>query len=47
MTREIRVSDATYEKILECHKILKNSSLNITLVDLAFFFLKENKEAKK
>jgi len=41
---KISVSRATYEKVLECHKILKNSSLNITIVDLALFFLRKHEE---
>ena len=40
----ISVSEKTYEKILECHKILGNSSINITLVDLALRFLASHKK---
>lgn len=46
MTKFIEVSEATYGKVLECHEILKNSSLNITIVDLALFFLREFKKEK-
>ena len=44
MTGEIKVSDEVYRKILECHEITGNKSLNITIVDLALFFLRHKEK---
>lgn len=47
MSKEISVSYATYELILKCHEILKKSSLNMTVVELAMFFLRKHEEEKR
>jgi len=44
MTRELSVSDAVYQKIIECQNITLNKSLNITLVYLALFFIHAHRE---
>jgi len=47
MSKQITVSKATYEKLLECQKIMEKTSLNMTIVELALSFLQKKKIEKE
>lgn len=47
MTIQISLSQATYEKVLKCQKILATLSLNMTIVELALYFLRHHKEGRE
>jgi len=47
MSEKITVSKATYKKVLQCKDILKTKSINMTIVELALFFLQKIKEIDK